>query len=174
MQRCLLYVFLFLIIFSGCNQHNKWTENDINTKLKAIFPSANRFKILDSISSKQDTTDGLNMPLPAYKVLVSEETDTNARFVFYFYNVSVIDSTFSKVFRQFMLNALKTGLGTAKSEYLCEMPQYDKTGNKLIAFAVSLNISDEKYIADKEKKITKIFELQETKVRDIKLEEIKD
>jgi len=174
MQRCLLYVFFLLITFFGCRQHNEWTENDINTKLKGIFPKVNRIKVLDSIASKQDTTDGLNMPLPAYKAFVSEETDTVPGFIFYFYNVSPSDSVFSKVLGQFMLNVLKAGLGTAKSGYLCAMPQFDKTGNKLMAFAVSLNVSDEEYIADKEKKIKETFELQETKVRDVKLQEIKD
>jgi len=174
MRQSLLYILLFVISHFACSQNYKWALNDIDNKLRSIFPDANAIIILDSTASKQDTTDKLNMPLPTYKALVSEEIDANPRFVFYFYNVSLSDSSFSKIFRQFMLNGLKAGLGTANTEYVCGMPQFDKTGNKLIAYAIPLNMLDEKYIADKEKKIKKVFDLAETKVRDVKLEEIKN
>jgi hypothetical protein len=112
------------------------------------------------------------MPLPAYKALVTEKNLSPDGFIFYFYNTSFTDtSTFSKVFRAVLIHDIRGGLGTKQVEYVIAMPQFDNTGSKLIVYAVALALPESYDLAAREKTIRKVFDLQETKVEDIKIDD---
>ena len=129
---------------------------------------------MDSFAIKKDRPDIFDMPLPVYKASIKEEKDTVDRFIFYFYDIPELDTIFKTIFGRVMINHLRAGFGTAKANYVFATPQFDRTGKKLIVYAVSLSIADEKYVGDKEKKIREIFELQKTTIRDLKLEDLED
>ena len=174
MQRSWLYLLLIITPLSACSQGNKWSKEKIDINLREIFPNATTIRIIDSVHSMKNVADSFNMPLSSYRGIITERNDSNSVFIFYFYNVSFLDSAFSQIFRQVMLQDLKAGLGTTKMEYIFSMPQFDKTGQKLLVYAVSANIPDNYDILTKEKSIRKVFDLAETKIKDIKLEELKD
>jgi len=173
MQRSWLYLLLIITPLSGCSQ-GQWSKEKIDVNLRKIFPNAATISIIDSVSSVKNVADSFNMPLSSYRGIITERNDSNSVFIFYFYNVSILDSAFSQIFRQVMLQDLKAGLGTTKMEYIFSMPQFDKTGQKLLVYAVSANIPDNYDISIKEESIRKVFGLAETKIKDIKLKELKD
>jgi hypothetical protein len=174
MQRSWLYFLLIITPVSACSQGSKWSKEKIDANLREIFPVATTINIIDSVNSMKNVADSFNMPLSSYRGIITERNDSNSVFIFYFYNVSILDSAFSQIFRQVMLQDLKVKLGTTRMEYIFSMPQFDKTGKKLLVYAVSANIPDNYDISTKEKSIRKLFDLAETKIKDIKLEELKD
>jgi|SRR5688572_11753509 len=169
-----LYFWVIIIQLTACAQENKWSKDKIDLNLTKIFPNATTIRILDSVQSKGPAADSFDLPLPVYRAMVTENNDSSSEFIFYFYNVKIGDSAFTQIFRQVMLQNLKVGLGTTKMNYILSMPQFDRTGMKLLVYAVSSSIPDNYDILTKEKSISEVFDLQKTKIRDIKLEELKD
>jgi len=174
MRHSWFYLLLIITPLAACTQGNKWSKEKIDVNLREIFPNATTISIIDSVNSMKNVADSFNMPLSPYRAIITEKNDSNSVFIFYFYNVSFLDSAFSQIFRHVMLQDLKVGLGTTKMEYIFSMPQFDKAGKKLLVYAVSANIPDNYDISAKEKNISDVFDLQKMKIKDVKLEELKD
>ena len=138
--------------------------------MKQIFPNAKTINILDANALKDAKTDSLNMRLPNYKALVSENGRPDYSFIFYFYNSSLNDtSMIGKLFKASMIQNLGVSLGGKKSRYALGMPQFDKTGSKLVVYAVSLDLPQNYNLEERDQMIRKIFALQQITVKDVKL-----
>jgi hypothetical protein len=164
------YVLPVAILLSACVQSSLWEPKEIESKLKQIFPDAKTISILDANASEVAKPDSLNMPIPDYKALVSEKGQSDYSFIFYFYNSSLNDtSTIGKLFRTSIIQNIGVGFGGKKANYVLGMPQFDNTGNKLIVYAVSLDLPENYNLEGRDKEIRKTFALQQTTVKDVKL-----
>jgi hypothetical protein len=170
MMKFVASVLSLMILFSACLQSSSWKAKEIETKLKQIFPEAKTITVIDAKGTEEAKADSLNMPLPDYKALVSDNTQSNYSFIFYFYNNSINDtSTFGKIFKASMIQNLGVSLGGKKSRFALGMPKYDETGKKLIAYAVSLDLPQEYNVEARDEAIRKIFVLQKIEIKDVKL-----
>jgi len=155
-------------------QSHRWSKSEIERKLKEVFPDAKYISVLDSTVSGDNQTDTWKLPLPRYKGIVTEQNQPNPGFIFYFYNTSLADTaTFTHLFRATMIHDIVAGMGTKKVEYVLGMPQFDNSGNRLVVYAVSLSLPESYNIAARENAIRKVFALQETKLKDVRLSEPK-
>jgi hypothetical protein len=170
MKICFTLLSAISILFSACVNSSKWTRGDIDKKLKEVFPGAKAIRVLDSVECKRMKSDTMNLPLPVYKALITEKDYSGYSFIFYFYNASLQDtSTFADVFRSAMIHDIVAGLGTKKVEYVYGVPQFDKTGDKLIVYAALFALPKSYDLSNRENAIRKVFNLQKTQLEDVRL-----
>jgi hypothetical protein len=170
MRQPIVFIYAVFILMFACNSSSKWQKSDIENKLRIVFPNARAIRVLDSVDFIRIKSDTLDLPSPIYKGLITEGDYPNYSFIFYFYNASLKDtSSFVKVFRAVMIHDLTAALGTKKVQYVCGMPQFDKTGDKLILYTVLLSLPKNYDVLKKEIEIRKVFDLQKVKLKDVKL-----
>lgn len=116
--------------------------------------------VIEAIAAANDNGDSVNMPHPLFKAYVKENKSSYYDWVFYFYEGSIVDSSFiAPVMQAVMVNALKTGLGTKHPGYILTFPYYDSTGTGrvLVPGLSLLTQKDAAYMAAKGDVIMKAF-----------------
>jgi hypothetical protein len=170
MMRFIVCVLLLTVYSSPAYVQNiGWSREEIDKKLREVFPNAESIYILDSLKMLEAQAD-TTMPFPSYKALVVEREQPGCALLFYFYNASVTDSSSSApIFRTVIKNLLISVFGTKTMDYIFSLPQFDNTGSRLMVYAIPLYLSDDYDFDSKEKAIRKFFNLQKMELVDIKL-----
>lgn len=170
MKKYILFISAIPLLISACSNPSRWEKDDIEKKLKQVFSNAKTIHVLDSVDSKKIKSDTMALPSPIYKALITEKEYAEYSFIFYFYNSSLKDtSSFANVFRAVMIHDLTAGFGGKKVQYVCGMPQFDETGDRLIVYTVLLDLPKSYDISKRENDIRKAFHLQKVELKDVKL-----
>jgi hypothetical protein len=167
MGRWISYLILLAFISPACLQSLEWTKEDINKKLREVFPNATSIRIFDGNEAGPDT---FRMPAPIYKALVNEKDIGSYSFIFYFYNSPGIDTVLlAKILRATIVTDITAGLGTRKPQYVFGMPQYATMTNMMVVYAVSVTLPETYDVSSAEKTIRKIFGLPQPKLKDARI-----